>query len=498
MEIQPTKEADIQDVKLQEPSLVEEQAQRPSFWKAALPVFACGAGLFSDGYINNVIGSVNTVLGIQYGSLYRDSEAAKYVADIAFAGTVVGQLVFGYLSDGWSRSNSLVASTVILIVFTALAAASYYKGDAIGMFNMLAAWRFFVGIGIGGEYPAGSVGCAESTSGLKKGTRHRWFILFTNTMIDVGFVFGAFLPYVIAAAAQNTNYSTIWRTSLGIGVAFPLVLLVLRFRLKEPEEFSREAMRKKTPYWLVLKFYWFRLLCVSMVWFLYNFSVYAFGIYSSSILSGIYNNTAPLTTVFGWNTVINLFYLPGSIIGSFISDKLGPKHTLVLGVTAQSVVGFIMAGVYEKISTNIAAFAIVYGIFLSLGELGPGNNIGLLAAKTCATGVRGRYYGLAAAMGKIGAFVGTLVFPYIRAAGGNEVESAQYPFWVASSLCILSAIIVFFFIPNIGQDTIADENVRFRDYLESQGWDTTQLGIAAHDAEAAAAEKKANASDKQE
>ena len=93
------------------------------------------------------------MLGIQYGSLYRDSEAAKYVADIAFAGTVVGQLVFGYLSDGWSRSNSLVASTVILIVFTALAAASYYKGDAIGMFNMLAAWRFFVGIGIGGTTP---------------------------------------------------------------------------------------------------------------------------------------------------------------------------------------------------------------------------------------------------------------------------------------------------------------------------------------------------------
>jgi hypothetical protein len=45
-----------------------------------------------------------------------------------------------------------------------------------------------------GEYPAGSVGCAESTGELKKGTRHRWFILFTNSMIDWGFVFGAFIP----------------------------------------------------------------------------------------------------------------------------------------------------------------------------------------------------------------------------------------------------------------------------------------------------------------
>lgn len=38
---------------------------------------------------------------------------------------------------------------------------------------------------------------------------------------------------------------------------------------------------------------------------------------------------------------------------------------------------------------------------------GPGNCIGLLAAKSCPTGVRGHFYGIAAAIGKLGAFVGT-------------------------------------------------------------------------------------------
>lgn len=206
-----------------------------------------------------------------------------------------------------------------------------------------------------------------------------------------------------------------------------------------------------------------------------QFSVYAFGIYSSSILKSIYGGKK-LSVVFGWNTLINCFYLPGSIIGSFISDWIGPKYALTFGVTVQAVIGFIMAGVYDKISKQVAAFAVVYGIFLSFGEVGPGNNIGLLAAKTCATGVRGRYYGIAAAVGKIGAFVGTWVFPYIQKAGGNDTESAQYPFWVASSLCVLSAIITFFFVPHVGQDTIAEEDRRFRAYLESKGWDTTQLG----------------------
>ncbi|KAM3442579.1 hypothetical protein NHJ13734_002354 [Beauveria thailandica] len=463
---------------------IDDALQRKTFFQAALPVFACGAGLFSDGYINNVIGSVNTALSRQYGKIYDTSRAKDVVASVAFAGTVLGQLIFGFTSDHWSRSNSLVTSTAILIIFTALAAGSYWHGEAVGMFNMLAAWRFFVGIGIGGEYPAGSVGCAESTGELKRGTRNRWFILFTNSMIDVGFVIGAFVPYVVAAAAHNGHYETIWRTSLGIGVVFPLILFVLRLRLKEPEEFARESMRRATPYSLVLKYYWLRLTAVSVIWFLYDFSAYAFGIYSSDILSSIYPKGAPLTTIFGWNTVINLFYIPGTILGAFVSDWIGPKYALIFGVSAQAIVGYIMAGVYDSISKHVAAFAVVYGIFQALGELGPGNNIGLLAAKTCATGVRGRYYGIAAAIGKIGAFVGTYAFPAIEKAGGNKTQSAQYPFWVASSLALLSAAVAFFCLPNVGQDTISEEDGKFRQYLESKGWDVSQLGLGPTDSEA--------------
>ncbi|KAH6617845.1 major facilitator superfamily domain-containing protein [Chaetomium sp. MPI-SDFR-AT-0129] len=455
---------------------------KKSFWKALLPVIACGAGLFSDGYINNVIGSVVTILAIQYGDAWKTSNAKNYLSDIAFAGTVVGQLAFGYLSDKWSRMNSLILSTVILLIFTALTAGSYYHGDAVGMFNILTAWRFFVGIGIGGEYPAGSVGAAESTSELKSGTRNMWFILFTNTMIDWGFVFGAFVPYVVAAACQNGHLSTIWRTSLGIGAVFPAFLLIMRFFVKEPEEFRKNSMKHaKTPYLLVLRFYGFRLFIVSLIWFIYDFSSYSFGIYSSTILANIFDSsTAPLTTVFGWNTVLNLFYIPGTALGAPVSDLLGPRYALALGVTLQSIVGFIMAGLYPRLARPemVGAFTTVYGIFLTLGELGAGNNIGLIAAKTCATGVRGQYYGIAAAVGKIGAFVGTWVFPYIVAAGGDsETLSAQYPFWVSSSLCVLSALLVVFGLPHIGQDTIAEEDIKFRAYLEEHGYDTRQLGL---------------------
>ncbi len=172
------------------------------------------------------------------------------------------------------------------------------------------------------------------------------------------------------------------------------------------------------------------------------------------------------------------------MLGGPFSDWIGARNALIIGVTLQAIVGFIMAGLYGTLSQpgNVASFVVVYGIFLSLGELGPGDNIGLIASKTSATGIRGQYYGIAAAIGKIGAFVGTKVFPYIEAAGGSDlVKQAQYPFWVASSLCFLSALLALIFLPHIGQDTITMEDIKFTAYLESKGFDTSKIGLGEND-----------------
>jgi len=148
-------------------------------------------------------------------------------------------------------------------------------------------------------------------------------------------------------------------------------------------------------------------------------------------------------------------------------------------VAAQGVLGFIMSGCYEWLQKPeyIGAFVVVYGVFLMLGEMGPGDNIGLVASKTCATGIRGQYYAIAAATGKIGAFVGGYVFPVIEADGGgaDTLHGGQYPFYVASALCFFSAFLVFW-LPNINQDTIQSEDIRFREYLVAHGFDITKMG----------------------
>lgn len=184
---------------VQEQHITYEETEK-SRWDRLWPVIACGAGLFSDGYLNGVIGFVSTMLGKIYPDAYAKSPAQRNVSSITFAGTVVGMLIFGWSSDHYSRKWSLFASTVILIIFAALSAGSYGAGGSTsGLFAALTAYRFLLGIGIGGEYPAGSVGCAESTGELKSGTRNRWFILFTNVQIDIGFVVSALVPMIVVS-----------------------------------------------------------------------------------------------------------------------------------------------------------------------------------------------------------------------------------------------------------------------------------------------------------
>lgn len=178
----------------------------------------------------------------------------KNVSSIAFAGTVVGQLFFGYLSDHFSRKWSLMASTVILIIFAALSAGAYGAGGSQGgLFAALTAYRFFLGLGIGGEYPAGSVAAAESTGELKRGHRNRWFIMFTNFQIDFGFVVSAIVPMILVLIFTENHLRAAWRLMLGLGVIPPLSLFYLRLKLSEPEEFKREKLNKH-PLWLIIKY----------------------------------------------------------------------------------------------------------------------------------------------------------------------------------------------------------------------------------------------------
>ena len=446
------------------------------------PAFTCGAGLFSDGYVNNSIGTVSTCLSILYPKEIAKKNALSNVASIAFAGTVLGMLVFGYVSDRISRKSGMLFTNVMLIFFTLMTAVATWgaHGSPFGLFAAITAFRFFLGVFIGAEYPTASVLSAEFANQLPAGHRNRYFCWFTTAMIDLGFVVSSFVPMVLLWIFSPRHLTAVWRLTLGLGVFPPLILFFLRLKITEGDQFKKmnfNNKKSKFPLWLIIKFYWFRLLVVSLIWFIYDFSAYSFGIFSSYILAQIIPD-GDLYKTFGWNVVFNLFYIPGAFLGALAADYLGPRLTLGTGVSLQGMVGFIMAALYPKLKHHIGGFVVVYGIFSTLGEFGPGDNIGLLASKTCATPIRGQYYGIAAAVGKIGAFVGTWVFPVIiKNAGGPKTDSGnQAPYYVSSALCFFSAFLALFFLPALGQDALNKEDEDFLQYLKDNNYDISLLG----------------------
>ena len=246
--------------------------------------------------------------------------------------------------------------------------------------------------------------------------------MFTNVQVDLGFVLGALVPTVAARIAPH-HLHMVWRVCLGLGAVAPLSLLYLRARLQDPASFRAHGFRRgRIPYRLALRFYGRRLVLVAAIWFLYDLLSYPFSIYASQWIAALQPRAAPLWNTFAWSTVINSFYLPGAVAGSFLSDLLGPHRALAAFVALQGVVGFVLAACYPALlraPALLPAFVVLYGLFLLLGEIGPGDNLGLVAARSSATGVRAHYYAVAAAAGKLGAFVGAYVFPLIaRVAGG--------------------------------------------------------------------------------
>lgn len=80
-------------------------------------------------------------------------------------------------------------------------------------------------------------------------------------------------------------------------------------------------------------------------------------------------------------------------------------------------------------------------------------------------------------MGKIGAFSGSYALDSLQtAAGDDEIAKGRNPFFVASALAFFAAGLVLL-LPHIEQDTIDAEDVNFREYLASHGYDTSKMGL---------------------
>lgn len=155
-----------------------------------------------------------TTIRDEFGLTAAGAGALASVTLVASAG---GGILFGYLADRIGRARSLMFSILTYSAFTALTATS-------GSIIELLIWRTLVGIGMGGEWSAGSVLVSETWP-----PKHRGKAI---GFMQSGWALGYILAAILAAAILPT-YG--WRPLFILGVLPAFLVIWIRKNVPEPE-----------------------------------------------------------------------------------------------------------------------------------------------------------------------------------------------------------------------------------------------------------------------
>jgi MFS family permease len=136
----------------------------------------------------------------------------------------------------------------------------------------------------------------------------------------------------------------------------------------------------------------------------------------------------------------------------------------MLGFAGYIVLGFIIGGTYTKLSQNIAAFVVLYGLLQAFGHMGPGATIGLISSEVYPTAMRGMGYGIATAFGRTGAAVGTECFTPLQDRAGNSST-----FYLAGSIAILGTF-VYYLLPESSEIDLEKEDRSLEEFLAENGY----------------------------
>lgn len=146
-------------------------------------------------------------------------------------GGTLGGIYFGALSDRIGRVRTMVITILVYSLFTCLTAFAQSAWQVVVL-------RFFVAIGVGGEWAVASALVAEVFPAFARvralGIFHATSTLGSYLAIAAGlFIVGN--PSLNTAAIPDLN----WRLAFGIGILPALLTIWIRLRMKEPESWQK-------------------------------------------------------------------------------------------------------------------------------------------------------------------------------------------------------------------------------------------------------------------
>ncbi|KAL3455767.1 major facilitator superfamily domain-containing protein [Aspergillus heterothallicus] len=220
-------------------------------------VIVAGIGFFTDAYaifsVNMVVPMLETVYWQNEDEHVRNNyKVALSISTLG--GALVGQVLFGVAADIWGR-RKMYGLELGVLIFTTIGLALSSEGavGSMSVIGLLIFWRFFMGLGLGGDYPLSAVICSEFAP-----TRIRGRMLAAVFFCQSLGALAANLVALIAVAGfrhqLREDYSgttcsgacirdvdRMWRLIVGLGAVPAFIALWFRLTIVESPRYTAEV-----------------------------------------------------------------------------------------------------------------------------------------------------------------------------------------------------------------------------------------------------------------
>ncbi len=388
-------------------------------------VLISGMGFFTDAYDLFVIGTVAALVKVQWN---LSTTQTSWVTGAAILGAFVGAFVFGRIADIFGRK----------VVYTAVAGIMIFGAVASALapsFLFLVIARLILGLGIGGDYPVSAVLMSEYSNRADRGR----LVGLVFSMQAAGLIVGPLVGIVLLSSGVGDPLA--WRILLGLG-ALPAAA-VIYFRAKMPEsprftaqvqgranqaakelhQFADGALDATTyaddgknlmgirqflanPRMLLMLF------GTAGCWFLFDYAYYGNTLSLPSILTEVSPSASIEMKLFLTLALFVVFALPGYALAVWKMDRIGHRRLQFIGFAVMAAC-FILLGAVPSLTTTVAPFIAIFGVSYLFTEFGPNMTTFVLPSEVFPVNMRTTGHGVAAGVGKLGAFVGVFLVPQL-------------------------------------------------------------------------------------
>ncbi|GLJ22772.1 hypothetical protein SUGI_0428900 [Cryptomeria japonica] len=424
-------------------------------------IVIAGMGFFTDAYDLFCIPPVSNLLGSIYYKNEMPIHVKALVNGIALCGAFAGQLFFGWLGDRMGRKRAYG------ITLTLMVASSIASGFSIGrspgcVIGSLCFFRFWLGFGIGGDYPLSATIMAEYANTKTRGA----FIAAVFGMQGLGILAASTVALIVSAITMSAagdkpsleQKDAVWRIILILGAIPAGFTFYWRMRMPETARYTalvvRDARQAEEDMSRVLnlgiyeteshilstqirypqfglfsmafvKRHGLELLGTSSTWFFVDIAFYSGNLFQNDIyhkVVGLKNRCEyrnPLDEVFRTAKAQALIALcgalPGYIFTILLIDRIGRFKIQAIGFFFMSIFLFALAIPYESYwlkEPHRYGFLAIYCLTFFFANFGPNTTTFIVPAELFPARLRSTCHGISAAAGKAGAIVGAFGFLY--------------------------------------------------------------------------------------